>query len=98
MQTITTPIATFAEFETLALARGFDAVLVREWAPNTTIETHTHPFSVWAQVVRGDLVLSCGEQKKHLKTNDQFELDAEVPHTEVYGAEGATFWVARKTK
>jgi AraC-like ligand binding domain len=97
MQT-TTPIATFAEFETLARARGFDAVLEREWGPNIVLDTHTHPFSAWVQVVRGEFWLSCGDQKRHLKANDQFELDAEVPHAETYGAEGATYWVARKAK
>ena len=90
------PIATFAEFETRAKGLGFDAVLEREWAPNTVVDTHTHDFSVWAQVVRGEVWLTHGGTTRHLRPNDQFELDARVPHDERYGAAGATYWVARK--
>ena len=79
-----------------AKARGFDEIVEREWAPDAVVDTHTHPFSVWAQVVRGELWLSCGDETKHLRTNDQFELGAHVPHAERYGAEGASYWVARK--
>ena len=92
----TAPITDFAEFERLAHERGFDTVLTREWAPDTVLDTHTHPFSVWAQVVRGELWLSWGGRTQHLKADDQFELDAEVPHAERYGSEGAAYWVARK--
>jgi len=37
-----------------------------------------------------------GETTRQLRAGDTFALDAEVPHVERYGAEGATFWVARR--
>jgi hypothetical protein len=37
-----------------------------------------------------------GETARHLRAGDTFALDAEVPHAERYGAQGATFWVARR--
>lgn len=87
---------TFAEFEAAARARGFDEVLERQWAPGTVLDTHTHPFSVEARVVQGEMWLSCGEQTRHLRPGDSFELARDVPHAERYGTEGATYWVARR--
>ena len=87
---------TFAEFEARARSQGFDEVLVREWAPGQVVGTHTHPFDVSALVVRGALVLSCGGQDRTLSAGQPFELPRGTPHEERYGAEGATFWVARR--
>lgn len=86
----------FGHFEAQARAQGFDAVLVREWAPGAETGLHTHPFAVQAQVVRGEFSLEVGETTRLLRAGDVFALDAEVPHAERYGAEGATFWVARR--
>lgn len=86
----------FAQFEAAALARGFDEVLVRQWAADTVIDTHTHPFAVDARVVQGELWLTCGDQTRHLRPGDSFELAREVPHAERYGSQGATYWVARR--
>lgn len=86
----------FAEFESAALAQGFDTVLEREWAPGTQVDTHRHPFAVQALVTRGELWLTCDGQTRHLRAGDRFSLDPEVAHAERYGAEGATFWVARR--
>ena len=87
---------TFESFSAQAQARGFDAVVVREWAPDTDTGLHTHPFAVQAQVERGELWLGVGEAARLLRAGDTFALDADVPHVERYGAEGATFWVARR--
>lgn len=86
----------FADFERLALAEGFDEVLERDWAPGVIVDTHTHPFSVKAQVVRGELWLTVGDKISHLQSGDVFTLAANVAHAERYGAEGAAFWVARR--
>ena len=90
------PTVTFESFRQQALAKGFDEVLERVWAPDTVLETHTHPFSVWARVCAGQFWLSTGSQKRYLTPGDEFTLPAGEPHAEHYGPEGATFWVARK--
>ena len=89
-------LPSFAEFESAALAQGFDTVLEREWAPDAQLQTHTHAFAVQALVTRGELWLTCDGQTRHLQTGDRFSLDPEVPHAERYGPQGATFWVARR--
>jgi quercetin dioxygenase-like cupin family protein len=86
------------DFDTFAAARrseGFDEVIERKWAPSTVLDTHTHPFSVKALVVQGEMWLSVGDDVKHLLPGDTFELGNGVPHGERYGNDGATYWVAR---
>jgi quercetin dioxygenase-like cupin family protein len=88
--------ASFEAFEAEARAGGFDEVLVREWAPGQALDTHTHPFALRVDVVRGELALSCGGQTCTVRAGERFELPFEAPHAEHYGPEGATFWVARR--
>ena len=87
---------TLQQFEADARAQGFDEVLVREWAPLTVVDTHTHPFDVNAVVMRGEMWLTVGPDTRHLQPGDTFELDRNAPHAERYGAQGATFWAARR--
>jgi len=87
---------TFQDFEAQARAQGFDEVLERQWAAGTVVQSHTHPFALRALVVQGEMWLSVGDDVRHLKPGDEFALDREVPHAERYGADGATYWVARR--
>lgn len=89
-------LPTFDEFKQAALAEGFDEMLEREWAPGLHVDRHSHPFGVKALVVRGGLVLTVGEVATHLQAGDPFALERDTLHAEQYGADGATFWVARK--
>ncbi len=86
----------FEQFKADALAQGFDEVLERQWAAGTVLDTHTHPFSVSARVVQGDLQLTVGDDNRHLQAGDTFTLGRDVPHAERYGDAGATYWVARR--
>jgi hypothetical protein len=88
----------FQQFEDHARAQGFDEVLERHWDAHTLLDTHSHPFAVSARVVEGGFWLTVGEQTRHLQAGDSFELDADVPHAERYGAEGARSWVARRNR
>lgn len=90
---MTTP--TLESFTQQALAEGFDEVLVREWAPDLVLDTHTHPFAVSAYVARGEYRLTVGDKVQHLQEGDTFRLDRDVAHAEHYGQQGATVWVAR---
>lgn len=87
----------FEAFRTAAFSRGFDDVLVREWAPGLVTGTHGHAFDVDACVVRGEVWLAVGGQTRHLQAGDAFTLARGLPHAERYGPDGATFWVARRS-
>ena len=86
---------TFEQFRDQALAQGFHEALVREWQPNQEVAVHEHPFDTRALVVRGEFWLTADGQTRHFRAGDTFELARHTPHTERYGAEGATFWAAR---
>ena len=87
---------TFEVFEAEARAGGFDEALERKWAPDTVVDTHSHAFDVQAQVVAGEMWLTCDGNTQHLRAGDTFALDSHVPHSERYGPEGAALWVARR--
>ena len=89
-------LPTFDQFKQAALAEGFDEVLERDWAAGQHVASHSHSFSVKALVVRGDLVLTVGEAVTRLQAGDPFTLERDTLHVEQYGADDATFWVARK--
>jgi len=89
-------LPSFDEFRQQAFAAGFDEVIEREWAANTVLETHTHPFGVHALLTQGEMWLTTNGQTQHLVPGSIFQLAPNVPHDERYGAQGATYWVARK--
>jgi quercetin dioxygenase-like cupin family protein len=87
---------TFEAFGASARSQGFDEVVERQWKPDTEVGTHTHGFAVKALVVQGEMWLSVGDDTQHLVPGDTFRLGREVAHAERYGAQGATYWAARK--
>ncbi len=88
---------TFEAFKADSLAAGFDEVLERRWPPDTVIEVHSHAFEVQALVTQGEMWLTCEGITRHLTAGATFSLASDVSHAERYGAEGATYWVARRT-
>jgi hypothetical protein len=84
------------EFEAAARREGYDEVAERIWPANAVVATHEHPFAVKAIVVAGEMWLTHGGRTQHLRAGDRFELERSVPHAERYGAEGATYWAARR--
>jgi quercetin dioxygenase-like cupin family protein len=65
-------------------------------APLTVVATHAHSFAAKAPVVRGEMWLTIGERTEHIPTGGTFELQPGTPHSERYGAEGATYWFGRR--
>lgn len=88
----------FKSFEARALADGYDEALARTWPADAVADRHTHPFAARLLVVRGEMWLTVGEETRHFGPGDSFELDADLPHAERYGEEGATYWVARRKR
>ena len=89
-------LLTYAEFEGIALSHGADEVLMRHWEPGQVVAEHAHPFEAQALVVAGEMWLTCGGQTRHLVAGDEFHLHGGTPHSERYGPQGATYWVARR--
>ena len=86
----------FETFSAAALAQGYETVVPREWAPLAEVNKHTHPFEADALVVQGEMWLTVGEDTQYLVPGGRFHLVPGTEHSERYGAEGATYWVARR--
>ena len=90
-------IVTLEQFRRTMLAEGYNEVIERRWDANTTVESHTHPFEANALVVEGEMFLTMqGEKERRLVAGDRFHIQPNIPHTERYSQDGATYWVARK--
>ena len=92
----TLSIATYDAFRAHALAKGADEVIERHWAPGQGVDTHTHAFDADAVLTAGEMWLTRADGTQHLRAGDGFRLAAGTPHSERYGPEGATYWVARR--
>ena len=60
------------------------------WSPRV------HDFAAKALLVSGELWLTIGAHTRHLRVGDTFEIDYRLAHSERYGDQGATYWVARR--
>ena len=88
--------ATYDAFRRTSLQAGADEVMERHWEPNQVIETHVHTFDADALITAGEMWLTRPEGTQHLRVGDTFQLASGTPHSERYGPEGATYWVARR--
>ena len=87
----------FEMFRDEMLAAGYEEVLERAWAPGAKAPIHTHPFEASALVFQGEMWLTeQGGTARRLQAGDRFHLQANVPHEERYGPQGAIYWVARR--
>jgi hypothetical protein len=89
-------IPTFDEYAANWRTQGYDEVLVRSWPPREIAQTHSHPFAAKALLVSGEMWLTQRGETRHLIAGEGFELDAEEPHAERYGEQGAIYWVGRR--
>lgn len=91
-------LTSFEVFEREARAEGFDEVTQRDWQPDTVVPEHTHPFDAYAVVVQGEMWLSCGGNTRHITPGGTFSLPKDMPHSERYGSQGASYWVAWRNR
>ena len=88
--------SSLAAFQADALGAGYHEVLERHWPADTVLGTHSHAFDAEAVVTQGEMWLTCGDETQYLTPGTSFKLAHDVPHSERYGPEGATYWVARR--
>lgn len=86
----------FEAFTAAAYLAGFDEAIERRWESNTVLEIHAHDFDAEAIVKQGEMWLTCDGMTQHLTVGDTFAITRQVSHSERYGSQGATYWVARR--
>lgn len=89
-------LPSFDEFADQQRASGADEVIERVWPAHRVVDEHSHPFAADALVVAGEMWLTRRGETRHLQPGDRFAVAAHEPHAERYGAQGATYWVARR--
>lgn len=90
--------STYDAFRAHPLLQGADDVLQRHWAPDQVVPEHAHPFDADAVVSAGEMWLTRGGVTEHLKPGDTFQVPAGTLHSERYGPQGASYWVARRQR
>jgi quercetin dioxygenase-like cupin family protein len=89
-------LESFDGFRERSLKAGADEVVERRYAPGQVVDTHTHEFDAQAVVTEGEMWLTFGTDTQHLRPGDTFHVPSGTPHSEKYGPQGATYWVARR--
>lgn len=85
------------QFEREAKADGYDEVLQRDWTADSLVRDHTHPFDAYAVVVQGEMWLTCDGATRHITPGGTFSLPRNTVHSERYGSQGVSYWVARRS-
>jgi len=96
--TMTVKMESFESFRARSLRAGADEVLERRYSPGQIVDTHSHEFDAQALVSEGELWLTFGPETQHLRAGDTFHVPLGAPHSERYGPQGATYWVARRNR
>jgi quercetin dioxygenase-like cupin family protein len=83
-------------FKTQLQQAGYSEVVEKSYAPDTSIDVHTHPFAARALITSGEMSITCGDEARTYRVGEIFELDANRPHAEHYGPAGASYLVGRR--
>ncbi|MFL5441441.1 MAG: cupin domain-containing protein [Myxococcales bacterium] len=90
-------IESFESFRSRSLESGANEVLERRYTPGQIVDRHTHSFDADALVTQGEMWLTFDDGKTlHLRAGDTFHVTHGTPHSEKYGPDGTTYWVARR--
>ena len=76
-------------------ADGYN-IVERDIAPNSSLDEHDHDWSVKAMITAGSFYVHCPNVQKTYVVGEVFTLDANEPHTEGAGYEGASLLIGRK--
>lgn len=84
------------DFLTLLAQEGFGTTVIVEREPLGTLDNHAHPFEAKALVLQGELTIHTHASAHTYKEGDIFHLQANEPHSEVFGPEGVQYLVGRR--
>lgn len=87
---------TEAQFRQLLHAKGFETPQIKEYAPETDGDMHSHDFDVMLLVQDGPFTLATETGETIYQTGDLCELNAGVLHVERTGADGARVLLGKK--
>jgi len=77
-------------------ARGCRDFHVRDWAPGTINESHSHDFGAAILVLDGEITVETAAGTTTCRAGDTFSLDAGIAHAERVGPAGVRFLSAHR--
>lgn len=76
---------------------GYDDVRIADWKADHAAVTHAHEFSARGMLLSGSVTVSTDSKTMPCqKPGDIFALDANTPHVEDVGPDGARLLIGRK--
>jgi quercetin dioxygenase-like cupin family protein len=87
-----------ATWEAGLRADGYAGPLDRRMEPGQAAPEHTHPFDARLLILEGAFMLTCGGETRRYGPGECLDLEANVPHAEAVGPEGATYLVGRRAR
>ncbi len=85
-----------AQFRQQCLAEGYGEAAPLEFEPNLKMDMHTHDFSAYAMVVRGEFTVVRESGSTTHRSGETCKVDAGTLHAEQTGADGATVLIGKK--
>ena len=83
---------------TSALERdGYQEISTRTQDALRENSAHSHPFSVRALMLAGEMTLTYEGKTQVCRAGDEFSMQAGCEHSEKFGPEGATYLVGRRS-
>ena len=85
------------EFRDKLRAEGYNDPVLVEWQAEKLNDTHTHEFGACGLVLSGQFTLTTAAGARTCEEGDTFALEANMPHAEHVGRDGARLLVGRTT-
>jgi quercetin dioxygenase-like cupin family protein len=80
------------------LSEGGYEVVTNTMPPNKLNDEHAHSFDARLLVVAGEMTVASNGERRTYRTGDTFSMTAGCVHSELAGAEGATYVAGRRHK
>ena len=77
---------------------GYSDIILKEIEPNLNTDVHTHDFSAYACVIKGQFIVNDTKINHICNPGDYLAVDAKQQHSEKTSAEGATILIGKKYK
>jgi quercetin dioxygenase-like cupin family protein len=83
-------------FEQSCVRDGFEGLEEKQGTAGFISEMHTHPFSARIMITGGEFTITRDGGTEVFGAGGSFTMESGCEHAESFGADGATFLVARK--
>lgn len=62
------------------------------------LDDHAHDYDVWGLIIEGEFRITMNGEARSYREGDEFQLDADCPHSESAGEEGVSLVIGRRSR